>query len=164
MGEATVRKIESNDVENVAIYQQQVYGNMSPKMKLDKMGNQTFESGTKKNKIVTTVMPVNSGIDSGNKGGSVKDRMALWNKKPKKVANEEKKSEKTQKTEENEQLRRQKEKAEKLKKEKAEREKQQKAKAEAEADKRRIDNLRRKEEMEKLRKLEQIKKKTQREA
>merc|ERR1712176_1476513 len=91
-------------------------------MKLDKMGNKTFESGTDKNKIVTTVMAVNSGIDSGNNGGSVKDRMALWNKK--KVVKKEEKT--NDANAENERLRLQKEKADKLKKEKEQREKYEK--------------------------------------
>eukprot|EP01084_Bolivina_argentea_P046384 85428_1 len=50
-------------------------------VKMDKDGNKTYTTGTEKNKIVTTVLKVNSGIDSGGSGGSVKDRMSLWNKK-----------------------------------------------------------------------------------
>merc|ERR1712129_609559 len=121
--------------------------NVSPKMssQMDKNGNQTFVSGTWENKIVTTVMPVNSGIDSGNKGGSVKDRMSMWNQKKtksndKSAENEQKEKEKRDKmerdkkqrddalkrqAEQKEKERVQQAKADKLKKEKQQREEKQ---------------------------------------
>merc|ERR1712129_308477 len=94
------KKLVVDNESNVAIYQQQVYGNnVSPKVssQLDKNDNQTFVSGTAKNKIVTTVMPVNSGIDSGNKGGSVKDRMSTWNQKKTKTNDESAENEQKEK-------------------------------------------------------------------
>eukprot|EP01083_Nonionella_stella_P099022 278508_1 len=52
-----------------------------PKMTTDSDGNKQFITGTEKNKVVTTIMAVNSGIESGGSQGSIKDRMSMWNKK-----------------------------------------------------------------------------------
>ena len=67
-----------NDAQNMTNKQPQQY---------DKDGNKQYVSGDEHNKLITTVMGVNSGIDAGG-SGSIKDRMNLWNKR----ADDDKKS------------------------------------------------------------------------